>query len=116
MSKTYRYYPVCFNDIRVLPHGGIFLDDACFKREATAEDNDPEALWAKVVDARRNEDVLVTGCGNTYNDPANDCTYVVWGNYTYEDLGVFKPMLPKEYDRAEHTAHGIVPPSVSSMT
>ena len=115
MAKTYNYYGVCFNDFEVGENGGLRLRPQCFERDPHASSDDPDALWAEAVKAREKFGDPVTGCGVTYNDPVNDCTYVLWGNHFYEDIGVFKPCLPEKNDRAEHTKHAVIPKDVSCM-
>ena len=118
MSKTYSYYGLCFNDLRVGASGGLSIDGGRIdRREPIATDADPRALWEKVVGVRRNDspDICVTGHGVTYNDPVNDCTYVLWGNHYFEDIGVFRPMLPADYDRGEIIRGNVVPKHVSCM-
>ena len=116
MEKTYSYHNVGPNDLRVSPNGGLVVDKSVLLEDSALKDSDPAVLWGAVTEYRRKYGDHITGCGVTFNDPVNDCTYVWWGNYYLEDIGVFTPMLPDEHDRAEHIGASVVPKHVSSMS
>lgn len=101
-SVNYKFYHACFDDYVIGNNGGLTVKASAFEpHKLRAEDTDPGALWGKIVSAMREHKPDLTGVGNLYRDYVNNCTYVIFGNYYYEDMGVIVPCLP-EPDYTKH--------------
>jgi len=96
MAKFYEFYHPCFDDYEVSSNGGLVVKPSAFQpHKMMAKSEDPSELWSVIIDALRKDKPDATGIGNLYWDSINDCTYVIFGNHYYEDMGVIVPCLPK---------------------
>ena len=95
MAKTYSYFGVCYDDFEVMPTGGLRVNlDACTSREPDATSSSLRELQHLVTEHQRKFGRPdATGVWTFKHDPVNNYTFVICGNYYYEDLGIIVPCV-----------------------